>query len=79
MMSAPNLAPVCAKHTSKYTTVIVGHGSSAVTIQTLVAPSITALMPDKAMSFDFLFQQLQAFHTTLHVLNLTPHCLTTST
>jgi hypothetical protein len=56
-MSAPAILPVRAKGTSEYTTIIVGHGSSAVTIQTLVAPSIHALLPDKAMAFDFLFDQ----------------------
>lgn len=65
-MSAPstnNLTPARkTTGTSEYITVVVGHGSSAVTIQTLVAPSIHAFIPDKAMAFDFLFRQLRAFH-----------------
>jgi hypothetical protein len=70
-MSAPAILPVRAKGTSEYTTIIVGHGSSAVTIQTLVAPSIHALLPDKAMAFDFLFDQLKPLHPMLNVNDLT--------
>jgi len=71
MSASSTIAPVRKSNNSEYTTVIVGHGSSAVTIQTLVAPSIHAFIPDKAMAFDFLFKQLRAFHPALNVIDLT--------
>jgi hypothetical protein len=37
----------------------------------LVAPGIHALIPDKAMAFDFLFNQLRAFSPTLSAADLT--------
>jgi hypothetical protein len=70
-MSASTITPVRKSNNAEYTSVIVGHGSSAVTIQTLVAPSIHAFIPDKAMAFDFLFTQLRAFHPSINVTDLT--------
>ena len=70
-MSASTTTPVRRSNNSEYTSVIVGHGSSAVTIQALVAPSIHAFIPDKAMAFDFLFNQLRAFHPSINVTDLT--------
>jgi len=70
-MSTNTIPPVRAKTSSEYTTIVVGHGSSAVMIQTLIAPSIHALIPDKAMAFDFLFDQLKAFHPAVNVIDLT--------
>jgi hypothetical protein len=70
-MSALAPTPTKPKGTSEYTTVTVGHGSAAVSIQTLVAPSIHALIPDKAMAFDFLFKQLRAFLPLLSASDLT--------
>jgi hypothetical protein len=70
MSTTPSI-PSRSRYTSEYTTIIVGHGSSAMTIQTLVAPGIHALIPDKAMAFDFLFNQLRAFSPTLSATDLT--------
>jgi hypothetical protein len=51
---------------------MVGHGSSAITIQTLVTPSIHAFIPDKAMAFSFLFKhQLRAFRPMINITDLT--------
>ena len=63
--------PVRKTNGSEYTTIVVGHGSSAMTVQILVAPSIHAFIPDKAMAFDFLFAQLRPFHPAIHVVDLT--------
>jgi hypothetical protein len=70
-MSAPAVPSTHARGTSEYTTITVGHGSSAATIQTLIAPSIHALLPDKAMAFDFLFNQLKPLHPTQNAKDLT--------
>jgi hypothetical protein len=67
--TVPN--PVRKTNTSEYTSIVVGHGSSSVTVQTLVAPSIHAFIPDKAMAFDFLFAQLRPFHPAINVVDLT--------
>jgi hypothetical protein len=71
MISASTTTPVCKLNNSEYTAVIIGHGSSAITIQTLVAHSIHAFIPDKAMAFNFLFKQLCAFHPGINVTDLT--------
>lgn len=67
--TVPN--PVRKANSSEYTSIVVGHGSSSVTVQTLVAPSIHAFIPDKAMAFDFLFSQLRPFHPAINVVDLT--------
>lgn len=71
MMSATASIPSHSRYTSKYTTIIIGHGSSAVMIQMLVTSGIHAAIPDKAMAFYFLFNQLRAFLLTLSAANLT--------
>ena len=71
MMSASTTTPVHKSNNSEYASIIVGHGSSTVTIQTLVTPSIHAFIPDKVMAFDFLFTQLRIFHPTLNITDLT--------
>jgi hypothetical protein len=70
-MSASTTTPVRKSNNSKYTSIIISHGSSVVTIQTLVASSIHAFIPDKAMAFNFLFKQLRAFHPMINVTDLT--------
>jgi hypothetical protein len=70
-MSATASIPSRSRYTSKYTTVVVGHGSSAAMIPMLVAPGIHAAIPDKAMAFDFLFNQLRAFLRMLSAADLT--------
>jgi hypothetical protein len=71
MMSTSTITPIRKSHNSEYTSIIVGHGFSATTIQTLVAPSIHAFIPDKAMAFNFLFRQLRTFHLMINVTDLT--------
>jgi hypothetical protein len=70
-MSTSTTTPVRKLNNSKYASIIIGHGSSTITIQTLVAPSIHAFIPDKAAAFDFLFTQLRTFHPTISVADLT--------
>ena len=49
---------------SDYVPVYLGHGSNAVIIQALVAPTIDDPIPDKASSFDFLTKQLRTYRSS---------------
>jgi hypothetical protein len=72
-MSAPDITLVCTNTNSENTATIIGHGPSSLTsIQMLVTPSIHALIPNKAMAFDFLFNhQVSASHLLIHAMDLT--------
>jgi len=70
-MSSPSSSPYRPRTASDYVSIVVGHGSSALTLQTLSAPSIHAPIPDKAMAFDFLLKHLKNFATTLGAADLT--------